>query len=319
MNVVYRFLAILFVGGHTLFIGCAGSGGETSENDDPSSGGGSPAASITPIPSPTAMPADNVLSEKTLNADGVDSGLSAYELIREFGGPSPIEAPDLYDVNHPGVPHIFEDYDEVVGNHFVFVIHRDIDIDRDRIELTDRQRNEIKAYSGSERSLKAYENDVFEYRWKFRVNNEMEVSRNFTHLFQLKAVGSGSSTPLMTISGAERDGVDMLELRHSPIQDTSVVASNLWASILGEWVEVKCRVLFSNSGSVRLDIERLSDSVPILSYDQSGIDMWRGENSEDFVRPKWGILRSLNDRDNLRPDEEDVRFASFVVTRLAEY
>lgn len=294
-----------------LFMSCSGGGTSDTPRNPVTSAAPDPVTSPTPSdPTPTPV------TQKTLDADGPDNGLTAYDLIREFGGPAPIESPDLYDVNHPGVAHIYEEHDEEVGNHFVFTLHRDTDIDRDRIELTDRQRNEIKAYSGSERALKGYENDIFEYSWKFKVNDSMEVSRNFTHLFQLKAVGSGSSTPLLTISGADRGEGDLIEVRHSPIQETSVISSNSWALALGEWVKVVCRVTYANDGKLSLTATRLGDDTLILSVEQENIDMWRGENEEDFVRPKWGILRSLADRDNLRADEEIVRFANFSVTRL---
>ena len=121
-----------------------------------SSGGGSPPASnppvVTPPPPtggggpPTDTVAYTVMTERTLDADGDMVGLDAYDLIRNFGGPNPIEAPDLYAINHPAVRHIYEDTDATVGNHFVFIIHRDIDMDRDRVANTDRQRNEIKTY-----------------------------------------------------------------------------------------------------------------------------------------------------------------------------
>ena len=125
-----------------------------------------------------------MLTTRTLDADGDMVGLDAYDLIRDFGGPNPIEAPDLYPVNHPGVLHIYEDTDVTVGNHFVFIIHRDIDIDRDRLDITDRQRNEIKTYGGSEEAVKGYEGETFVYRWKFRINADMEVSTRFSHFFQ---------------------------------------------------------------------------------------------------------------------------------------
>ena len=85
-----------------------------------------------------------VLSTRRLSADGVGVGMAAYDLIRAFGGSRPIESPDLYPENHPQVPHIVEAHDDIVGDHFAFSIHRDVDIDRDRTEITDRQRNEIK-------------------------------------------------------------------------------------------------------------------------------------------------------------------------------
>ncbi|MEO1202639.1 MAG: hypothetical protein AAFX10_08030, partial [Pseudomonadota bacterium] len=192
-----------------------------------SSGGDAPAA-IAPTPSstpPEESPSDDAqyttLTTRTLNADGVDIGLDAYDLIRAFAGnytPGPIEAPDLYPENHPGVKHIYEDFDATIGHHFVFVIHRDLDKDRDRLENTDRQRNEIKSYGRSEEALKGYENETFIYRWKFRINDGMEVSRRFSHFFQLKAVGGDAGQPILTISGAESGGQDGIEVRHSSRQ-----------------------------------------------------------------------------------------------------
>ena len=61
------------------------------------------------------------LSLRSLSADG-EGQVDTYDLIRSFAGPNPIEAPDLYEVNHPGSPHIFEATDQDVGDHFVFVI-----------------------------------------------------------------------------------------------------------------------------------------------------------------------------------------------------
>ena len=59
------------------------------------------------------------LSLRSLSADG-EGQVDTYDLIKNFAGPNPIEAPDLYEVNHPGSPHIFEATDQEVGDHFVF-------------------------------------------------------------------------------------------------------------------------------------------------------------------------------------------------------
>ncbi|MCF2949459.1 hypothetical protein L0668_15170 [Paraglaciecola aquimarina] len=102
----------------------------------------------------------------SLQADGPNFGLSAYQLIREFGGKKSIESPVLYPDNHPNIPHIYEETDDKVGHHFVFLLHRDIDKDRDKyIRFSDRQRNEIKAYDKSKEQLKGYEGETLTYRW----------------------------------------------------------------------------------------------------------------------------------------------------------
>ena len=282
---------------------------------------------VTPPPPPpppaAGPPVDEksftVLTERTLDADGDMIGLHAYDLIRAFGGdyvPGPIESPDLYPVNHPDVQHIYEDTDATVGNHFVFIIHRDIDIDRDVVANDDRQRNEIKTYDKSEEAVKGFENETFIYRWKFRINADMEVSTRFSHFFQLKAVGGSDSMPILTITGNERSGEDGIEVRHSPLQDFSVLGRTDWSMVTGEWLEAYCRATFSESGDLRLIVTRMRDDAVIFDIDESGLDLLRGEDPSHFVRPKWGIYRSILDWDNLRPDEENVRFANFGVSEV---
>jgi hypothetical protein len=286
------------------------------------SSGGADVPPITGSPPtvPPAKPTDtkifNVLTTRALDADGDTSGLDAYDLSRDFGGPNSIEAPDLYPINHSEVRHIYEDFDTDIGNHFVFTMHRDLDIDRDRVENDDRQRNEIKTYSSSEEAVKGFENETFIYRWKFRINSEMEVSTRFSHFFQLKAVGGPDSHPILTISGAERSGEDGIEVRYSPLQEDTLLGRVDWSQVTGEWLEAYCRVTFAESGDLRLIVTRMSDDGVIFDIDETGLDLWRGEDASHFVRPKWGIYRSILDLENLRPDEETVRFANFSVSEV---
>lgn len=272
-----------------------------------------PVGPVTPIVDEQTF---TVLTERTLEADGAGIGLTAYQLIRDLGGSGAIESPDLYPVNHPGVEHIYEESDGIVGNHFVFVVHRDIDIDRDRLDITDRQRNEIKTYSSSEEAVKGYENETFIFTWKFRINADMEVSTRFSHFFQLKAVGGEDGHPILTISGAERSGADGIEVRHAALQDDDILQRTAWSEVTGEWLDAYCRVTFSDTGGLRLIVKRLSDKKVIFDIDEPALDLWRGEDASHFVRPKWGIYRSILDLANLRPEEEDVRFANFSIKEV---
>ena len=309
-NMFRRLLAAIAL---LVIVGCSSGGG-----------GGNQAPPVIPPPvtdpgPPTDEVQFTVLTERTLDADGDMVGLDAYDLIRAFGGdyvPGPIEAPDLYPVNHPEVRHIYEDYDATIGNHFVFIIHRDIDIDRDRLDITDRQRNEIKTYGSSEEAVKGYENETFIYRWKFRINPDMEVSTRFSHFFQLKAVGGDDSHPILTFTGNERSGEDGIEVRFSPLQQDTILQRTDWSMVTGEWLEAYCRVTFAESGDLRVIVTRVRDNEVIFDIDEQDLDLWRGLDASHFVRPKWGIYRSILDWDNLRPDEENVRFANFSVSEV---
>ena len=59
-------------------------------------------------------------------------------------------------------------------------------------------------------------------------------------------------------------------------------------------------------------IVRLSDSLEVFSYNDFIVDNWRP--GTEFVRPKWGIYRSLNDASSLR--DEEVLYNDFSITEI---
>lgn len=263
--------------------------------------------------SPFVMSKQQVSS---LKADGPDQGLSAYELIQNFGGRKSIESPDLYAANHPAIKHIFEDTDNTVGHHFVFLLHRDIDKDRDKyVKFADRQRNEIKAYSGSHSRLKAYEGETLTYRWKFKLDPEMSLSKNFSHFFQLKSVDDGIGMPILTISGVNYKGDRWLGISHAAIEKSSILVKKPWSEVSGVWLIAECTVTYANTGSLSLNIKTLSDNKAIIAYSSDQIDMWRGTDKRHFVRPKWGFYRSLKSKEMLAKAEDSIRFADFEVIK----
>ena len=75
------------------------------------------------------------------------------------------------------------------------------------------------------------------------------------------------------------------------------------------------RVQFSNEGNLRLIVGDLLTEEVVFDLERENIDMWRGTSTEHFVRPKWGIYRSLADSYNLRQQEEIVKFADFEISK----
>jgi hypothetical protein len=59
-------------------------------------------------------------------------------------------------------------------------------------------------------------------------------------------------------------------------------------------------------------IKRVSDGTVILSYNNGSMMTIRPDNN--FIRPKWGIYRSLNSPSDLR--DEAVRFAGFRIQEI---
>ena len=60
-----------------------------------------------------------------------------------------------------------------------------------------------------------------------------------------------------------------------------------------------------------LVLRRVRDGAELLKYSNTDIDMWRAGTT--FVRPKWGIYRSLKHADALR--DEAVRFNDFCLAK----
>ena len=81
------------------------------------------------------------------------------------------------------------------------------------------------------------------------------------------------------------------------------------APFKGTWVEVVEKVVYKTAGSYEITIKRVSDGFVLLNYSNSNIDLWR--EAATFVRPKWGIYRSLNNVSYLR--DEEVKFADFCI------
>ncbi|MDK9736953.1 hypothetical protein KI655_06520 [Vibrio sp. D404a] len=276
-----------------------------------------------------------VVSSTELVADGAE-GEETYDLIEGVLGRGSIEAPDLYgSANHAGERHITEANDPKVGNHFVFHIHVDEDKDRDKVEITDRQRNEIKVYAKSDDHLKGALGKTFEYRWAFKVSDDLAVSKNFTHLFQLKAVkarGSAGITnsPLLTLTANTRSGKSGLEVRHvhynsdrrgtenNTLAHTARMKNVDWnKDIQGQWLEVFVRAHYHEQGSLYMTVTKLGESQPLIEVDEPNLEMWRSgdlDGKGHFVRPKWGIYRSLKSKHLLK--DEQVSFANFVIQEV---
>ncbi|RED93825.1 putative secreted protein (Por secretion system target) [Marinoscillum furvescens DSM 4134] len=250
--------------------------------------------------------------EVTVTEIVADGPGNTYELLAEKLGGQPLEVPDCDHEDNQ--KHIDEVFDEALGkNVFRFHIHKTIDTDRCKTK-EDRQRNEIKAYSPSPDYLKGIRREQVTYEWYFKIDEGFQSSAGFTHLFQLKVVGGDDDkNPLVTITPRKGDP-DKLQLLHGRGGNAYTAVEEVPIGLIkGKWTKATCEVLYAeDTGSLRMDLHLL-DGTSVLSYENTSLDMWRDQAS--FVRPKWGIYRSLSDSSSLR--DETVLFADFKVTEVA--
>ncbi len=251
---------------------------------------------------------ENGFGQVLLNADGPGD---TYELITSVLAPgyNPIETPDC---SHNGFgEHIDELYDDELGtNVFRFYIH--VTPDNDRCINFDRQRNEIKTYDKSPDNLLGIENEKVIYKWKFKLESGFQSSPNFTHLHQLKSVGGSlESMPMYTLT-TRKGNPDRLELRYAETDAQVTLKQTDLAPLIGTWLDVTETILYGIDGTYEITIKRVSDNETLFTYSNNSIVNWRP--GATFVRPKWGIYRSLLNDQDLR--DESVLFANFSVEEI---
>jgi hypothetical protein len=243
-----------------------------------------------------------------LNADGPGN---TYDLITSVLAPGfdPIEVPDC---SHPTFgDHIDELFDsELNTNVFRFYMHTDPD--NDRCINFDRQRNEIKTYDKSPDNLLGIENETVVYKWKFKLPAGFQSSPNFTHIHQVKSVGGSlESMPMYTLT-TRKSSPDRLELRYAETDTQVTLAQTELAPLIDVWMEVTETISYGVSGTYDITIKRVSDDSVLFEYSNNDIINWRP--NADFVRPKWGIYRSLINEQDLR--DEALLFANFSIEEL---
>jgi hypothetical protein len=243
-----------------------------------------------------------------LNADGPGN---TYDLITSVLAPgyNPIEVPDCNHLEFGD--HIDELFDSDLNiNVFRFFIHTTPD--DDRCMVFDRQRNEIKSYSQSPDNLLGIENETVVYKWKFKLNSGFQSSSNFTHLHQLKSVGGSlAGMPMYTFT-TRKGSPDKFQLRYAETDTQITVAETSLAPFIDAWLDVTETIKYGTSGTYEVEIKKVSDGTILFTYSNTSIINWRPDAT--FVRPKWGIYRSLLNAQDLR--DEEVLFADFSITEI---
>ena len=253
-------------------------------------------------------------SQTVLNADNTAN--NTYELINSVLAPgyTAVESPDQAAGTHPSFGrHIAEVFDlDLSKNVFEFYSH--VAEDNDVSGGLVRQRVEIKTYASSPANLKGVLGETVVYKWRFKIPVGFQPSSNFTHIHQVKAVDGDDSSPIFTLT--PRKGTpNKLELIYvkdefSGTDKKTIVNLSLFEGI---WVEATETIKIGVNGTYSMSIVKVSDGTTVLTYSDSNIQTIRPDNS--FVRPKWGIYRSLTTPSDLR--DESIRFSDISIEELS--
>ncbi|HWK57645.1 MAG TPA: DUF4998 domain-containing protein [Parapedobacter sp.] len=256
---------------------------------------------------PTILPDDETgYAVVRLHADGPGD---TYELLNRVLGGTAHEVPDCSHKDFGR--HITEEFDNTLNKH-VFAFFAHVESDDDRCVNFDRQRTEIKTYGPSPVSVKGLSGDEVLLKWKFKLAQGFQPSSSFTHIHQIKAGdGTNAGAPLITIT-PRFGNPNKLEIIHTGNTSAStqgkVQVVDL-APFVGTWIEATSKIKYGTNGTYELTMRRVDDGTTLLHYSGDNLDLWR--TAATFMRPKWGIYRSLNNKKQLR--DEKVLFADFVI------
>ncbi|WP_418264827.1 T9SS type A sorting domain-containing protein [Flavobacterium faecale] len=249
--------------------------------------------------------------QTVLNADGPGN---TYELINSVLAPgyNVIETPDI--IHNDFGRHITEVFDSELNKFvFDFFIHLTPDNDISTLK-TDRQRNEIKTYASSPANLKGTLGEIVRYKWRFKIPIGFQPSSTFTHIHQIKAVDGDDADPIFTLTPRKGtpNKLELIYVKDEFSGTDKKVIVNL-SLFEGNWVEATETITIGPNGTYAIIIKKISDNAVILSYTNNNIATIRPDNS--FIRPKWGIYRSIATPADLR--DESIRFSDFSIEELS--
>lgn len=266
------------------------------------------------VPSYPAESGENILLE-------ANSAKDVYTLI-DATGFSSVESPDRNNGNHgydKQIRHITQAMDDYLKKEvFLFHIHALEDKDRDQMQITDRQRNEIKTDAKSPENMKGQYAQRHHYRWKFCLPADFQPTSNFTHIHQLKGVGGTDvDQPIITLTVRYDAKGSKLQLIHKSNDDdpNNYLIEESLTSFLGTWVIVDEWATFTEKGQYTFRITSLKDGKTLMYY-SAPLHLFR-EGSE-FTRPKYGIYRSIAPGKEGTPaiKDEIVKFADFELREI---
>lgn len=306
----YRVHKWVLIGVASVLISCGGG----SSSSAPAAS--SKAASSTPVVSSVA--ASSISSASSVALSSTASSASAHAVHIVANGDNSSDARPVFyaalgnnavDDQHCREAQTINRLTEVVDNTlqryvFAFMLKRDEDVDcaADSTGSTDRQRLEVKVYSDSPESLKGREGEIHYYRWKLLLPTDMQVSTKFTHVFQI--IGNVKNTqPLITLTVFKFSDQksQQFELRYYPPDGDMEYLKRLNLNeIAGRWLDINLKVHYAVDGAIEINITDMANQKVLVNLAISNLHLFR--TGTEFNRPKWGIYRSLEEKNKLRDE-----------------
>jgi hypothetical protein len=180
---------------------------------------------------------------------------------------------------HPGRKYVYTE-----GDHWRFDIYRN---DLDSTGNHDRQRTEVKGMVAGGRPLKMTNGQTWRITYEMFMPATLHGTSHFTHIFQLKTPATNGG-PWVTMSLSRSGSAERLRLRAFSTPGSPDIGSTNLAPLREKWISVELTFTIGPRGTGRLLI-RDGGSV-VVDSSRAGVNI---PDQNDYVRPKWGIYRSI--------------------------
>jgi hypothetical protein len=242
--------------------------------------------------------------------------IKAVLQVQKAFGKYSIETPKIFNRHNKDFEHIKLVNDSELGNAFAFALRRDVDGDRDKIwpKGKERQRNEIKGYQRSPEPMKGKLKEAHHIKWFLKIDKSFQINKEFCHFFQLKAVGSNNiDNPILTLSGVTERGKPQLQLQWWSLKESGRIFLIDWERCKDKWLKCECITKYSKSGSIVFSIRSMDGEINLKKQLMS-FETWR--DGFEFVRPKWGIYRSLAKEKNKLNPQDQILMNNFSIRKI---
>jgi hypothetical protein len=175
------------------------------------------------------------------------------------------------------------------GDHYRFNIWAN---DRDTTGGGDRQRTESKGMVQNDgTALKMLNGQTWTISYELFMPTTLHGTSRFTHIFQTKTPNPDAG-PWVTLSLTRNGSKEVLQAQADSTSGLPVIAATALAPLRNKWITIEWTLTIGTSGSAKITIRNGTGSgAPVVATGtKSHLSI---PDLGDYVRPKWGIYRSV--------------------------
>jgi hypothetical protein len=143
--------------------------------------------------------------------------------------------------------------------------------------------------------LKPVDGETWRITYEMFMPATLHATSRFSHIFQLKTPATNGG-PWVTLSLSRVDGAERMRLRAFSTSGSPDIGSAALPPLREKWITIDLTFRMGPSGTARFVVRNgTGEGAPVVvDSSRSGVRIPdQGGGSDNYVRPKWGIYRSI--------------------------